>query len=251
MKDYIVAKSNSLITGGHFDLSVTEQKIILMLASMVQPGDEIFKIYNLNIKEFNKLLGIKGTSKNTELRKITKALKSKVFEIKEGKDILQLSWLGGVRYKTQEGYLEISLDMNLKPYLLNLGKLYTSYKLENILQMKSKYSIRFYELLRCRTFKDFRIKDFIIPIDELKTNMQITEKSYNLYTNFKLNIVDRAQKEIGKFTDLQFTYKEIKEGRKVIALKFFIEKNEKWQKSDADEIFKQYDLLGNPDDIYK
>ncbi|MCB2362164.1 replication initiation protein [Clostridium estertheticum] len=54
-KNYIVTKSNSLINC-NYDLSVQEQKIILTLASMVQPQDTEFKEYDFEELE-KKLLG--------------------------------------------------------------------------------------------------------------------------------------------------------------------------------------------------
>lgn len=83
-KNYMVTKSNKLIAC-NYDLSLQEQKIILTLASMVQPQDTEFKEYEFKIKDFIKLLGVEGQNKYTELPKITKELKKKVFEIRIGR----------------------------------------------------------------------------------------------------------------------------------------------------------------------
>jgi len=61
-KDYIVTKSNKLINCD-YDLSLQEQKMILTLASMVQPQDTEFKEYEFRIKDFIKLLGLKTQTK--------------------------------------------------------------------------------------------------------------------------------------------------------------------------------------------
>lgn len=219
-KDYIVTKSNKLITC-NYDLSLQEQKIILTLASMVQPQDTEFKEYEFKIKEFIKLLDVKDQSKYTELPKITKELKKKVFEIKEGTDIIQVSWLGGVRYKTKEGLLILSLDKGLKPYMLELKELYTSYKLENVLSLKSKYSIRIYEVLKSNLFK----KQVEIELEELKSMVGAKEKAYSIYNNFKNRVLTKAQEEINSKTDISFECKEIKTGRKVTSIRFIIKQN--------------------------
>jgi Protein involved in initiation of plasmid replication len=160
---YLVTKSNKLITA-NYDLSVQEQKVILTLASMVQPQDVEFKEYEFKIKDFIELLGIKDDKKYKEVPKITKNLMKKIFEIKEGKDIIQMAWLSSVRYKTGEGIVILKFDSNLKPYMLELKELYTSYKLENILSLKSKYSIRLYEVLKSNLFKN----QVTIELEELK-----------------------------------------------------------------------------------
>lgn len=221
-KNYLVTKSNNLITA-NYDLSLQEQKLILSLASMVQPTDEEFKEYEFKIKDFMKLLEIESKTKYTEIPKITKELMKKVFEIKEGKDIIQLSWLSSARYKTGEGLVILKFDSSLKPYMLQLKEFYTSYKLENILSLKSKYSLRLFELLKCNEFK----KIWNIDLNDLKDLLGATGKSYSIYQNVKNRILIQAQKELNNKTDIYFDFEEIKTGRKVTSIKFFIYSNNK------------------------
>jgi len=225
-KDYIVTKSNRLITC-NYDLSVLEQKIILTLASMVQPQDTEFKEYEFKIKDFINLLGLQGQSKYTELPKITRELKKKVFDINEGTDTIQVSWLGGVRYKHKEGILILQLEKNLKPYMLELNTLYTSYKLQNILNLKSKYSIRLYEILKSNLFKG----QITIKLEELKNMTGAREKAYSIYNNVKSKVLLQAQKELSSKTDISFEFEELKTGRKVTALKFYIHSNKSKSKA--------------------
>ena len=219
-KNYLVTKSNSLITAS-YDLSLQEQKLILSLASMVQPTDEEFKEYKFKIKDFMSLLEIETKTKYTEIPKITKELMKKVFEVREGRDVIQLSWLSSARYKTGEGVVILKFDSSLKPYMLQLKELYTSYRLENILLLKSKYSLRLFELLKCNEFK----KIWTIELETFKKLLGVTEKSYSIYQNVKNRIILQAQKELKGKTDIKFEFEEIKTGRKVTSLKFYIHSN--------------------------
>ena len=219
-KNYIVTKSNNLITS-NYNLSVQEQKIILTLASMVQPEDKEFKPYIFKISEFMKIIGVDTKTKYSEIPKITKELMQKVFEIKRGNKLIQLAWLSSVEYEKGTGVVELEFSPKLKPYLLELKGLHTSYKLENILSLKSKYSIRIYEILKSNLFK----KHIEIELEDLKRMVGANEKAYNTYANFKSKVVFQAKKEIKKLTDLSFEFEEIKTGRKVTSLKFYINTN--------------------------
>lgn len=221
-KDYLVTKSNYFIMNSSYDLSLEEQKIILTLASMVQPSDEEFQPYIFKIADFMKLLGVEDKSKYTEIPKITKELMKKVFEIQEGKTLIQTAWLSGVKYEKGTGYVELTFSPYLKPYMLKLNNMFTQYKLGNILNMKSKYSPRIYELLKCNEFKK---QGYIeIEVEELRKLLR-ADNIYPLYNDFKRFVIERTQKELKKISDINFDFEEIKTGRKVTSLKFYIKTN--------------------------
>ncbi|UQD53883.1 replication initiation protein (plasmid) [Bacillus methanolicus] len=211
-----VTKSNKLIEA-NYKLGVVEQKIILCLASNIRPTDSDFKTYTLPVKEFNKLLGLKGSPKYTELRKITKELMQKVFEVRINKKVIQVAWLSYVAYNESEGTIDIRFDPFLRPYLLELKKEFTSYKLENVVKLKSSYAIRIYELLK--QYEKLQERTFLL--DDLR-KMLGAEDIYPAYGNFKQRVLMPAQKELKKKTDISFEFEEIKVGRRVNKIKFLI-----------------------------
>lgn len=221
-KDYIVTKSNYFIMNSSYDLSLEEQKVILTLASMVQPEDEDFKTYKFRIAEFMTLLGVEDKSKYTEIPKITKELMKKVFEIEEGNRLIQTAWLSGAIYEKGTGCVELTFSSFLKPYMLKLSNMFTQYKLANILSMKSKYSPRIYEILKCNEFKK---QGFIeIKVDDLRKLIK-ADNVYPKYNDFKRYIIERTERELKKISDISFEFEEIKTGRKVTSLKFYIKSN--------------------------
>ena len=207
-----------------YDLSMEEQKIILTLASMVKPEDEEFKRYKFNISEFIALIGIKNQSQYTEIPTITKGLMKKVFEIQEEDMLIQVAWLSSVVYKKGSGYVELEFSPRLKPYMLKLNSMFTQYKLGNILMMKSKYSPRIYEFLKCNEFKKQKMIEF--SLNQLRKLLKV-ENVYLLYADFKRFVLFPAQKEINTLTDISFTFEEIKKGRKVDKIRFYITSNNK------------------------
>ncbi|WP_415294028.1 replication initiation protein, partial [Clostridium perfringens] len=221
-KNYLVTKSNYFIMNSSYDLSLEEQKIILTLASMVQPNDEEFKPYIFKISDFMELLGVNTKTKYTEIPKITKDLMKKVFEIEEDDVIIQTAWLSSATYKKGSGIVELEFSPKLKPYMLKLNSMFTQYKLANILSMKSKYSPRIYEILKCNEFKK---QNFVeIKITELRRLLK-AENIYPLYSDFKRYIIIRTKKELKKLSDIWFEFEEIKTGRKVTSIRFYIYSN--------------------------
>ncbi|MCY6371733.1 replication initiation protein [Clostridium ganghwense] len=213
----LIVKSNKLIEAS-YKLTAGEQKIILTLSSKIKPEDEEFKDYEFKIKDFIKLLGIKNQAKYAEVPQVTKELMRKVFTIKEEDREIQLSWLSSVTYLKGKGIVVLRFDPNLKPYLLQLKSRFTSYNLTNIIQLKSGYAFRIYELLK----QYERIGQRTFDLEELKCILGIEKDRYTLYADFKRKVILKAQKEINVKTDLSFDFEQIKNGRKVTALKFII-----------------------------
>jgi plasmid replication initiation protein len=226
-RNKFVTKSNKLIEA-NYKLGVVEQKVILCLASSIQPTDSDFKTYTLPIKEFTNLLGLKGKPKYTELRKITKDLMQKVFEIRINKKVIQVAWLSYVAYNESEGTIDIRFDPFLRPYLLELKREFTSYKLENVVQLKSSYAIRIYELLK----QYEKIQERTFSLSELRALLGV-ENIYPAYGNFKQRVLLPAQKELKKKTDISFELEEIKRGHRVERIKFIIRSI---QRGDSEQI---------------
>jgi Initiator Replication protein len=230
-KKNFVTKSNRLIEA-NYKLGVVEQKIILYLASNIQPSDSDFQTYTLSIKEFINLLGLKGNHKYTDLRKITKELMKKVFEVRVDKKVIQVSWLSYVAYNESVGTIDIRFDPFLKPYLLELKREFTSYKLENVVKLKSSYAIRIYELLK--QYEKIQERTFLLS--DLRELLGV-DNLYPAYGNFKQRVLLPAQKELENKTDISFKLEEVKNGRRVSKVKFIIQ-SVKQNKGDQLSLFE-------------
>jgi plasmid replication initiation protein len=246
-KNYIVKKSNFFIMNSSYDLSLEEQKLILTLASMVQPEDEEFKPYKFRIADFIKLLGVENQSKYTETPKITKELMKKVFEIEEDDTLIQTAWLSSATYKKGSGIVELEFSPRLKPYMIKLSSMFTQYKLVNILSMKSKYSPRIYEILKCNELKK---QGYIeIEVEELRRLMKC-DRIYPLYADFKRRVIGQAQKELNKLSDINFDFEEIKTGRTITSLKFYINSNKLINKAQEEACTTIEDKSTNDEEKY-
>lgn len=219
-ENYLVAQGNDLIEARHTNpLSVREQKIVLTMVSMIQPADEDFKDYRISIKEFSEMLGLEGSAKYTELKEITKDLMSKSIEIPRADGgWLFANWVSSAEYQKGEGIIALSFSPKLKPYLLQLKNAFTSYRLSNILSLKSSYSIRLYELMK----KWQHLGSWTCSIENFKEKVGVESEKYPRYANLKARVLNPAIEEVNEKTDLFISIKEIKKGRSVEKIEFII-----------------------------
>lgn len=221
MKDiYVVTQSNELIEARHSKpLTAREQKIILTMVSGIQPNDEDFKEYRISLKNFNEMLGLKGSTKYVEIKTVVKNLLEKTIEIpKKNGGWLFSHWVSSAEYIDGEGIIELTFSPKLKPYMLQLKNQFTTYQLGNILALRSTYAIRLYELMK----KWQHLGKWEYPVEELRGKLGVGEDTYPRYANFKARVLSKAIEEVNEKTDIQISFKEIKKGRSVERIEFTI-----------------------------
>jgi plasmid replication initiation protein len=204
----LVKKSNLLINS-KYNLSKTEQKLILLVVSKVDKDDEDFKPYLLQVKDVLDLLEA-GDKHYEYIKSSFKGLLSKPLSITlDNGNLLICNWLSSAECEKYGGYVEVCFDPKLKPFLLKLKECFTRYELKNILQFSGQYSIRIYEMLK--QFEKTKIR--LIDLDDLK-NILYIPSSYSL-NKVKSRILAPAKSEINEFSDIIFHYdiKKIKKGR--------------------------------------
>src|SRR5690606_29366622 len=187
------------------------------MVSMIQPEDHDFKDYEISISDFTEMLGLAGREKYTEIKEITKTLVGKVIEIpRKNGGWLLTHWVSSAEYVDGEGVIKLSFSPKLKPYLLQLKRAYTSYRLSNILSIKSAYAIRLYELMK----KWQHVGTWEIPVESLREKLGAITKTYSLYGNLKNRVIVPSVKEVNEKTDVHVEFKEIRKGRKVVKIEF-------------------------------
>lgn len=213
----IVTQSNKLVEA-RYNLPLGEQRLILTMIANIQPDDEDFKEYRINVREFADYLGIDRNSAYREFDKITTAIMTRVLIFDESDGPLKVGWVSSAKYVRNEGAVLLCFDPKLKPYLLQLKGNFTSCRLEMLLSFKSQYTMRVYNLLK--QYEQIRAREF--ELEDLREILGIRKDQYTLYSNFKKDIVEAAQKELAAKADITFEFSEIKYGRRVGALRFRI-----------------------------
>lgn len=237
-RNYKVNKSNDLIQKTRYKLSAQEQKVLLYTISKINPITQE-REYTFSIKAICEICGVEFLGQNyANFKKTIKEIADKSFWIKQGNNQVLCRWYESV--VLHEDNLTVSLKLNeyLMPYLIDLQENYTGYILEYILAMKSKYSIRLYEILKSYA----NLKEYTVKIEDLKDKLQCPE--YAVYNNFKVRVIDTAIEEINKYTDLFVSYTPIRQNRKIVAIKFDIRQELETMRQVEKMLNRYYSLEG-------
>ena len=231
--DLEVKKSEAIVKA-RYKLSPLAIKFISVVISNLKRSDDINEEYAVKVKDFKELTGQKTKRIYELIDEALNDLLKNPLTIPLGDEknsILKANWVSGAIYN--EGEVRFMIYPKLRPFLLEVKEKYLKYKLENILSLRSSYIIRLYEILKdwYEMYNRYGNKaEKIISLDEFRQMLEIP-KSYQ-FGDIKRRILEKAKIELAENTDILFDYKEIKTGRKITHLHFFITENPKNAKSD-------------------
>lgn len=223
MENNLVTVANNLINSS-YSLTLLEKRFILSLVSKINnnlKGQETLDSrnwYSLTLKEYKECFGeIKFTHLVQGLENLFPKYATLVFP--EG--YIKVHWIAALEVNKEKKEISIQWPQALIPYISQLCKEFTSYKLKYISNLQSVYSIRLYELLmqyqnRAKRERSFTVEDF--------KHLLELETEYNLFSNLKNRVIEPAVREINSKTNLLTQVEYIKMGKKVIKLKFVFDK---------------------------
>ena len=227
--DLEVKKSEDLVKA-RYKLSPLAIKFLSTIIANLKRSDSIDEEYVLQVKDFQELTGQK-TKRIYEL--IEEALEDllknplKIPLNKEQTKFLMCNWISSAVYDA--GQVSFMIDRRLRPFLFEVKEKYLRYNLENILSLRSNYSIRMYEILKDWFELNNRYgtkAEKIVSLKELREILEIPSSyKYGNSSGIKKRILEKAKTELEKHTDIIFDYEEIKTGRRVTHLKFIIRPN--------------------------
>lgn len=230
-KLYPVTKGNQLIQNSRYNLTLQQQKLVAYTISKIKPNQENFEWLDISVQDFNALCGktgnpgsndyvifrdsIMGLSETFFLEELETDEDGNAKRDKNGNFIKKTTNVNWIDFELEERVNSkgevvasrgrIKLNEKLNRHLIGLKGVYTSYSLQFILPMKSKFSIRLYEYI-----KSFSNYGNIIEIDleDLK-DVMLSENDgvrdpnkYKKYSDFKRRVLEDAISEINRYTDI-------------------------------------------------
>lgn len=220
-KTKLVRKHNRLINAC-YTLSLSEQRLILMAVCNAE-GNKVTLSHPMTIyaRDFAELYGLSLDASYTALGTAATQLFERKFswsKIDNGKHITHTRrWIYGVDYIKSEGCIKIHFSPDVIPYLAELQNQFTYYRIDNVVNLTSAYAIRLFELISAwRNTKSMPM----ISVDDLRQKLGVADNEYTIMSNFKLRVLDFAVKQINDHSDLNLSYRQHKNGRKIIGFTF-------------------------------
>ncbi len=193
-----------------------ELDFIYAFISTIKDEDEEFKLYTLTLKELEDKLQKRLQIRDIEY--IFDTLISKSFKINNMKKLAVYSFFTRLEFDKDEKTLSVKFNEDLKPHLIKLST-YAKGNFKYLLLFRSEYSKRIYMLLS--QWQTAGKKLYLV--EELR-EMLAVPKSYK-YNDFKKRVLNKAEMELKKSSDIFFTYEEQKSGRKITHIIFNIIKS--------------------------
>lgn len=237
MSDRVV-KHNDLIEASH-NLDLVEQRLIfLAIIKARKHSDDVaetlkseFVIY---ANDYVKVFNVERHTAYESLKNGVKGLLDAKFLYRyenKNNNLAQrgynlASW---VEYVDNEACVSIKFSPDVVPLIIGLNNKFTSYELQQIINLQSRYAIRLYEIL-------IRWRDtgkLIISLEDLRFSLGVKNEEYQLMSNFKNRVLDLAVSQVNKYTDIETIYEQKKNGRKIIGFEFtFTIKREQTEEPD-------------------
>jgi plasmid replication initiation protein len=224
-----IRQDNALTTACH-QMTAQETDIIFCLFSRLRKQDSAGTYYRVYLKELERITGREWNYK--QLMASAASLRTRELSLKRGKNSLQVGLLASVEYLPRKGCIELELSEKIRPYLIDLQKNFTSFRLHAALRLTSKYAKRIYQLVS--QWKD-RNQTRLYTIDELKIMLGLkdaqntTEEQYKKFSMFQKSVLAVAVQQINQHTELTISYTLHKRGRSFDTIRFAIQQKEQQQ----------------------
>ena len=210
----IVKIHNNLIEA-HYKFTKEQQVILLQVAKTLQERDIFDKHEHSKVTyQANELLSYLNISDRRTLRAVIKSLQCCIMSYEN----LDEEWEADVNIFMYSKYhkggkIDIEIHREMLPFLKQLHSNYTELNLKELVQFKSQYTIRLYELARkfqnigiTKNTKKFK-QEKIYTLEEFQNLMG---SNYNTWQRLETFVLKPAMEELKDNSFIHIDYKPIK-----------------------------------------
>lgn len=221
-----VKMSNLLIRAGH-GLSLPEKRIVMLALSKLNkertnmgqmPTERMARIHASELADVGKISidvayrELRDGQKKLYDRSVTSCFDPITGTEKNG----FFRWVTRMHYQDTEGWIEVVFNPDLLPYICELEKEFTSYRLSRAGAFRSVYTWRIFELLM--QFK--RTGVLKISVDDLHKTLETPAGHRKNFAQLRKKVIEPAIAEIKEKDGLNVQWQPIKKSRRVDTVKF-------------------------------
>lgn len=226
MKNNLVAKSNDLIVAS-YELTRNEQRLLLACISQInsQPNaseitmQDEFVVTTEQMKEL-----YKDSSKDNVYRDLN-VVANNLFE-REVKialpdnEMLRTRFVSSVLFQPEKSQITVTFAQKILPYLTQLKKNFTRYRLADTVELTSIYAIRLYEMVVC--WQGQNRWSETVDLGEFRYMMGCVGK-YKQFGQLRQSVIEKAVEQINENTayHISVKYRKIKHTHKSVTFSFY------------------------------
>ena len=245
-----VVKSNTLIQGVTYHMSLQHMRVLLCAISRIQSGDDVNQWYEMSVQEICKVCNLKLSDGGTYygiIKEIFTELTRREWGILPDGSLATISWIGDAKFPKGTGTIKFKFHQEMQPYLFDLKEQYTMYKLSDILSLSSSFSMRLFELMKSvaiRVSDEEGIKYLVhtereMSLTDTRRVLGVEDK-YPRWVDLNRYVLQVATDELNeKCPDMHVSYEPVKTGRSITGIRMKIDSPESWRSFDAEQARKE------------
>lgn len=225
-----VYKNKKLNTANFGNFTHNDYQVFLHLVSKIGGVDKEGKYLQPEQLQREHLLTAKEFSQffNTDIHNTYGFLKKSIDKLmktdlkvarNESSELWRINVCSMAKYNKKKGCITVEFTDRIMPYLAQVKQKFVLYNLKEVSNFGSLYTTRLYELVQ-----EFKDTGYIIKSIEQLREIFAVDSTFKRYNDFKRRTFEHACYEINANYKINLGYTEIKEGRKVVAIKFVFQK---------------------------
>lgn len=249
-----VVKDNVLINAS-YSLDLVEQRIVLQGIVKSRETEKGFTDSNpvrIHASEYEKQFGVTKDAAYKALKDAVLSLFERQFtftELEKGKlKVVKSRWVSQIAYVDDLAEIQIIFSPAVASMCSRLERHFTSYDLEQVANLSSKYAVRLYELVIAWKATG-KTPEFSLA--EFRNQLGLLDNEYTAMNNFKKYVLDLAVSQINEHTDIKLDYEQHKKGRTISGFSFKFKQKVKPKKIEQQRDQNTIDLFSKMTDAQR
>ncbi len=212
-EDARIIKANSIVEARYF-LPLNAHRVLSLYLSLLKlKDDQPFPLMKIPLQHVADTFPGLSSAKSAgeDVSKALDQLFDAVIHVKNGENWIKLRW--APTCGREKGWIFVRLNDDLRPYLSDLARQFTQYRLRFVLELRTAYQYRFYELFKSKQF----LRQCEVNLAWAKDWLNIPEEQYSNSSHFRDKVLEPAMRAINQVTDLQVKIvQQLKDSRRVV-----------------------------------